>query len=262
MQSIGQTGPLMTIALDPNAFGLPLLTWTALGTMAGVLVGCSLFLRRASDLGADRRTLYGIVIAALLGGLLGARLLHIADYWDFYARAPFQALYLWNGGLSLWGGALGGLAAGLCAARRQGLPLPETSAAATVPALVGLAIGRAGDLLAGERAATGSMAPWAVVYANESTEAYAGGASVHPVALYELMLDLAIAAAVTSWSRRLPSGAVMLAALAAWAGGRFLIAFVRLDPAHLGLQQTQWVGLVMLAGISIAALRSRKRQRR
>ncbi len=246
----------MTIALDSNAFGLPLLTWTALSTIAGALAGGYLFLREAGRLGADRRTLCGIVVTALLGGLLGARLFHIADYWDFYARAPFHALYLWNGGLSLWGGALGGLGAGLWAARRRGLPAAGTAAAATVPALVGLAIGRAGDFLAGERAATGSSAPWAVVYSNEGAEAHAGGESVHPVALYELLLDLAIAAAAARWGRRLPEKAVMPAALGAWAAGRFLIAFARLDPARLGMQQTQWIGLIVLAVLGAAALRA------
>lgn len=254
----------MTITLDSNAFGLPLLTWTALATVAGVLVGGGLFLRQAGALGADRRTLYGITLTALLCGLLGARLFHVADYYDFYARAPFQALYLWNGGLSLWGGALGGLAGALWSIRCHGLPAHQTLAAATMPALVGLAIGRAGDFLAGERAATATSAsaPWAVVYANEGAEAHAGGAGVHPVALYELLLDLAIAGALTAWGRRLPERAVMPVALAAWAAGRFLIAFVRLDPAHLGLQQTQWVGLIVLAAFTAVALRARLRQSR
>ncbi len=252
----------MTITLDSNAFGLPLLTWTALATVAGVLVGGGLFLRQAGALGADRRTLYGITLAALLCGLLGARLFHVADYYDFYAKAPFQALYLWNGGLSLWGGALGGLTGGLWSARCHGLPLDRVSAAAAVPSLVGLAIGRAGDFLAGERAATATSAPWAVVYANEGAEAHAGGTGVHPVALYELLLDLAIAGALRAWGRRLPERAVMQAALAAWAAGRFLIAFVRLDPAHLGLQQTQWVGLIVLAALAVVALRARLRQSR
>ena len=250
----------MTITLDSNAFGLPLLTWTALATIAGVLVGGGLFLRRAEALGADRRTLYGVTLAALLCGLLGARLFHVADYYDFYAKAPFQALYLWNGGLSLWGGALGGLAGALWSIRRHGLPVDRTLAAAAMPAFIGLAIGRAGDFLAGERAATATSAPWAVVYADEGAEAYAGGAGVHPVALYELLLDLAIAGALTAWGRRLPERAVMPAALAAWAAGRFLIAFVRVDPMHLGLQQTQWVGLFVLAALGAAALRARLRR--
>ena len=249
------------ISLDPNAFGSPLLSWVALFTIAGALAGGGMFLRQAGALGTSRRTLYGTVLAALFWGLVGARLFHVVDYWDFYTKAPFQAFYFWNGGLSLWGGALVGLAVGLWRTGRSGLSAARVADAAVVPALIGLAIGRCGDLLAGERAASGSSLPWAVVYANDGAEAFADGSSVHPVALYEMLLDLAIAAAVARWRHRLPEGALMPAALAAWALGRFLIAFVRLDPAHLGLQQTQWVGLIVVAVATLWAWRSRHRLR-
>lgn len=251
----------MTISLDPNAFGSPLLPWAGLFTIAGALAGGGVFMRQARPLGTGRRTLYGTALAVLFWGLVGARLFHVIDYWDFYERAPFQAFYFWNGGLSLWGGALVGLAAGLWRSSRSGLSAARVADAAVVPALIGLAIGRCGDLLAGERAASGSSLPWSVVYANDGAEAFADGSGVHPVALYEILLDLAIAAAVARWRGLLPEGALMPAALAAWALGRFLIAFVRLDPAHLGLQQTQWVGLIVMAAAVLWAWRSRDRLR-
>lgn len=251
----------MTIDLDLTPFGLPLLTWTSLAMIAGVLIGGALFARRAPDLDTDRRTLWGVTVAGVLWGLAGARLLHVADYADYYAAAPFQALYLWNGGMSLWGGVLAGLGGALWSVRRLGLSVARAGALAAAPGLVGLAAGRAGDLLAGERAATGTSLPWGVVYANPGAQAHAEGAAVHPVAAYELLLDAALAGAVALWGRRLPEGAVLPAALAVWGAGRFVIALARTDPTLLGLQQAQWLALIVAGAVAVGALRAQRRRR-
>ena len=158
----------MTIALHPYALGLPLLTWAGLFGIVGALVGGWLFLRAAPEFGTGIRGAYGIVLASVLAGFVGARVLHMADYVDFYSKAPFHGVYLWNGGLSLWGGVLGGLLGGLALARQRGLEVARVADAAAVPALIGLAVGRLGDFLAGSRAAEASSLPWAVAYTNES----------------------------------------------------------------------------------------------
>ena len=248
----------MTISLTPYAFGSPLITWAGLATLAGLLIGGALFARAAAPLGASRRDACAITLAASLGGIAGARLLHIADYPSFYADAPFQALYLWNGGLSLWGAVLGGLAAGLWRAGRAGLAPAETADAAALPGLAGVAVGWTGSAAAGDPAGAASSLPWAIAYAHPASPAFADGAAAHPVAAYELLLTAAVALGVRRWGRRAPRGMLAPLALAAWGAGRFLIAFVRLDPAWLGLQQTQWIGLIALAAAAFCALRSRR----
>lgn len=251
----------MTISIGPYAFGSALVTWAGLATLAGLLIGGALFARAAARQGADGRTAARIVVAAALGGVAGARLLHIADYPGFYGDAPFQMLYLWNGGLSLWGGVIGGLAAGLWRARRAGLRPAETADAAALPGLVGLAVGWTGSVIGGDPAATATTLPWAIVYAHPASPAFAGGVASHPVAAYEVLLAGALALAVWRWGRRAPMGMLTLLALAGWGAGRLLIGFARLDPERLGLQQTQWVALIALAAVGLWALRSRLKRR-
>ena len=250
----------MTISAGPYAFGSALITWAGLFTLAGLLIGGALFARAVARRGAGGRDAARIVVAAALGGVAGARLLHVADYPGFYADAPFQMLYLWNGGLSLWGGVIGGLAVGLWRARRAGLRPAETADAAALPGLVGLAVGWTGSAVAGDPAAASTSLPWAVVYAHPASPAFADGAASHPVAAYETLLAGALALAVWRWGRRAPTGMLTPLALAAWGAGRFLIGFARLDPAWLGLQQTQWVALATLAAVGLWALRSRLRR--
>lgn len=250
----------MTISVGPYAFGSALITWAGLLTLAGLLVGGAMFAQAVARRGVGRRASARIVVAAALGGIAGARLLHIADYPGFYADAPFRMLYLWNGGLSLWGGVIGGLAAGLCRARMAGLRPAEAADAAAFPGLVGLAVGWAGSVVGGDPAASSTTLPWAVVYAHPASPAFADGAASHPIAAYETLLAGALALAVWRWGRRVPAGMLTPLALAAWGAGRFLIGFARLDPAWLGLQQTQWIALVALAAVGLWALRSRLRR--
>lgn len=246
----------MTISYGLYAFGSPFITWTGLFMIAGVLVGSVLFARAMARHGVERRTTFGIVLVAVFGGLAGARLFHILDYLDFFTGAPFHIVYLWEGGFSLWGGVLVGLTAGLWRAGQEGLIRAVTADAAAVPGALGLAIGRLGGVIGGDPPATAASLPWAVVYDHPDSLAFADGAAVHPVALYEMLWDIAIALCVIRWGRRLPTGAVMPLALAVWAAGRFVFAFARIDPATFGLPQAQWVGLIVLAAVAVWAWRS------
>lgn len=248
----------MTISISPDAFGSPLITWAGLSTLGGLLAGGALFTRNAARLGSGRRAAIAAATAASLGGIAGARLLHIVDYPEFYADAPFQAFYLWNGGLSLWGAVLGGLSAGLWRAWRSGLAPTETADAAALPGLVGLAVGWTGSVISGDPAGAATSLPWGIVYAHSASPAFADGAATHAVAVYEMLLTAAVALGVWTWGQRAPKGMRVPLALAAWGTGRFLIAFVRLDPAWLGLQQTQWIGLMALAATGLWALRSHR----
>ncbi len=251
----------MTISYGPYAFGSPFITWTGLFMIAGIIIGGVLFGCALARHGSEGRTTFGVVLVSVFGGLVGARLFHMLDYLDFYTGAPFHIFYLWQGGFSLWGGVLGGLAAGLCQARREWLTNASTADAATVPGALGLAIGRLGGVIGGDPPAAESSLPWAVVYDHPDSVAFADGAAVHPAALYELLWSIAVALVVLRCRRRLPEGAVMPLALAAWGAGRAVIALVRLDPVTFGLQQAQWMGLVVVAAVVLWAWRSGLRRR-
>ncbi len=46
----------------------------------------------------------------MIPGLVGARIYHVAHLWSsYYSFAPIKALYIWNGGLGIWGGLVGGV---------------------------------------------------------------------------------------------------------------------------------------------------------
>ena len=254
----------MTLSIDPHVFGSALLTWVSLFTLGGIALTVGLLLRGAGKLPASRSAVYAVALRAVLWGMLGARLFHVVDYAGLYADAPLRALYLWSGGLSLWGGVLAAVAGGLWHARRRGIALGRFADAAAVAGLWGIALGRLGDLLVGERPAEPTTLPWGVAYGHPDAAAHVDGVAVHPVALYEGLLVLAVLGLL--WMLRtgrlarfvrgpLPEGATFAAAAAAYAAGRFVITFARTDPTLLGLQQAQWIALAVLAGVAYYAWR-------
>src|SRR6266568_5190415 len=80
------------------------------------------------------------LLAILVGlwlGLREARLFHVIDRWDLYAAQPVQILYVWQGGLAVYGGLIGGTLAGIVYARRHGLPVWKLADALTPGIILG-----------------------------------------------------------------------------------------------------------------------------
>jgi prolipoprotein diacylglyceryltransferase len=236
----------MTLDINPNALGLPL---TTLLTLAGGLGGLAWTLRRAPSFDLTRADAYAIALRATLWAILGGRVLHVIDFADFYSDVPFQALYLWSGGLSLWGALIAGAAGALWHAKRRGASL---AAFADHLALAGLAVvvaGRLGDLLAGERVGTATALPWAITYTHAGSRSFELGAT-HPVAPYEMLLVAAIVVALIVARRRLRDGWAIDLAFAGYAIARFAIGFVTVERTHLGLGLSQWIAIAVLAVIA------------
>jgi prolipoprotein diacylglyceryltransferase len=245
----------MTIDIAPGLFGSALLTWTGLFTTIGTVAGIAMMVRWASVLRIGQRDAFTLGLRVTLWSLAGARLLHVIEFADFYSQVPFQALYLWQGGLALWGALIGGTAGALWHARRRGLALGPFSDRLALAGLAAMAFARIGDLISGARPGNPMSLPWGVKYVHQDAAAYADGAAVHPVAAYELLLGVALLAALVwlvglAGKRRLqPDGVALVVAFAGYAAGRFVISFAREAPSALGLQQAHWVGL----GVIIAA---------
>ena len=236
----------MTIDLNPDTFGLPL---TTVFTLIGGLAALAWMLRQAPSFHLTRGDIYAIALRTTLCAILGARVLHVIDFAGFYASVPFQAFYLWSGGLSAWGALLAGVTGAIWHAKRRGAPLGAFADHLTLAGLGAIAAGRIGDLLAGERVGTATSVPWAVTYTNARAAAFDAGA-VHPVAAYELLVLCAIALALVVPRRRLRSGWAIAPAFTGYAVARFAIGFVTVERSHLGLGLSQWIALAVFAAIS------------
>ncbi len=141
---------MIQIPFDPNIHIGPLaIAWhgifTAVGILFGVWLPLSLIGPRISEEDATAVATWGVV-----GGIIGARIVAIIDRWQFYLADPIQILMIWTGGIAIWGGAVGGVLAGLFVGVRRHLPVGFGADAALPGILLGFAIGRIGDIINGE----------------------------------------------------------------------------------------------------------------
>ncbi len=221
----------------------------ALGALAGLIV----FQRELRRAGLPEDAI-NAAIAGVVGGLAGAKLIWAIE---FRHTAPFLDLLLSRGGLSWFGGFVGGLTAGLISLRFYGVPLVRGLAAASPALALGHAIGRVGCFLVGDDYGRPSTLPWAVAFPKGLPPT---DVTVHPTQLYETAALLVLAWWLLRWRRQRFADSVVLSRYLLLAGAiRFAIEFVRVNPPVLGpLTLAQlWSVALVLAG-AVVALRARR----
>lgn len=238
---------MLTIDIDPTIIHLgPLaLSWYGLAVAAGIAVGVWLTWREAARRGIPTDPLGDLLIWIIPGGLIGARLLHVVDRWDFYAANPMAILAVQNGGLAILGAILGGTISGLIGARRLGLPVWPLADAAAPGVALGMAIGRFGCLVTGDALGPATDGSWGIMYLSESAMAPALGVAYQPTFFYEQLLSLTIFGVLWSVRQRMRvDGQLFALYLGLYGLGKFALTFLRTETVWLwGLQQAQLVAL-------------------
>jgi phosphatidylglycerol---prolipoprotein diacylglyceryl transferase len=227
---------------------------TSFGVLVAIaaLVGMWMFAREAERGGLSSGAA-DAAAAGVLGGLLGAKLLWTIE---FSGEAPIAGLLFSRGGLSWFGGLIGGVGTGLWMLRRRRVPILPALAAATPALAVGHAIGRIGCFLVGDDYGRPSDLPWAVAFPEGRPPTTV---PVHPTQLYEAAALMVLAWLLVRWRRRDVSDAVVLGRYFILAGAtRFAIEFVRVNAQILGpltLAQLISLSLVVLGGVLLGRSR-------
>jgi phosphatidylglycerol:prolipoprotein diacylglycerol transferase len=231
--------------------GFEVTTFGALVAL-GAFVGLWVFRR---ELRAARLPLEAsdAALVGLFGGLAGAKLL-----WVFEHRGEdaFLSLLLSRGGMSWFGGFVGGIGAALWWMRRHRWPLVPLLSAATPALAIGHAIGRIGCLLVGDDYGRPTDLPWGIAFPHGLPPT---DVPVHPTQLYEAIPLVGIAWLLVRWRRAGTPDAQVLARYLILTGTlRFAIEFVRINErVALGLTVAHWVSLgAVLAGVILARRRA------
>ena len=127
----------------------------------GFLLGANwltrLGLRGAEDPGELRKRLDAVPMWVLGGVIGGARLMYVvveilrqSPVGKGFLEDPLSMLFIWQGGLVMYGGAFGGLLGGWWAAKKHKLDPREVFDIGTTAAFLGLAVGRIGCLMVGD----------------------------------------------------------------------------------------------------------------
>nr|WP_218885318.1 prolipoprotein diacylglyceryl transferase [Kineococcus aurantiacus] len=247
----------------------------ALCIVAGIVLGVLVAERRWRRRGGKQDFVLDVAVWAVPLGVVGARLYHVLTSPQAYFGddgQPVRALYVWEGGLGIWGAIAGGALGAWIACRRAGyrfLPLADAMAPGL---LVAQAAGRWGNWFNNELYGRATDVPWALTVHrwDESAGRAVLGAdgtpqvlgTFHPTFLYESLWCLLVALVIVVADRRwqLRHGQAFFAYVALYCLGRSVFEALRIDTANhfLHLRVNQWVaGLVFLLAL-VAFIRSRK----
>jgi len=241
----------------------------ALCILLGVIVAVVIGEKRLQARGYAKGKLSDIAVWAVPFGIVGGRLYHVITDNQLYFRAgrsPIRALYIWDGGLGIWGAvALGALGAYI-GARRSGVAFASLAEAVAVAIPVAQAIGRWGNWFNQELYGRPSQLAWALRIGPAHREArYASIATYQPTFLYESLWDLGTAGVVLWAERRfrLGRGRAFAVYVAAYTVGRFWIEALRIDPAHTyaGLRLNDYTSILVFLGAVTHLLLARNRSR-
>jgi len=238
-------------AIDPIAVQIgPLaIRWYALAYIGGIVLGWWLARRLAAlhPVAATREQVDDAVTWVTLGIILGGRLGYVLFYRPgYYVTAPWEALYLWHGGMSFHGGMLGVIIALWWFCRRQHIDplLLGDRAAAVVP--IGLFLGRLANFANGELWGRVSDVPWAMVFPTGGPEPR------HPSQLYQAFLEGVVLFVLLQVLVRIPAirarpGTLTGVFLVGYGIARLIGELFRQPDAHLGF---------LVAGITMGQLLS------
>jgi prolipoprotein diacylglyceryl transferase len=231
----------------------------------GVLAAFWLANRRWVQAGGKAGELERPAIWAVAFGFLGARIAYVSTNTDKFHGKWWEVLFIWQGGLALYGGLTLGILTGLWAARRYRLPVLRALDAA-IPAIpLAQAFGRWGNYFNQELFGTPTTLPWALeVERNSRPPQYREFETFHPTFLYESLYNLVVVAVLirvgARW--RLRPGSLALLYLVLYGAGRFLLELLRTDTTYrlFGLSRNAYVSLAVVVGGSVLlAMRERRR---
>ena len=186
-----------------------------------------------------------MLLAAIPGGVIGARLFYVIFRWDYYSLHPLETVMIWEGGLAIHGAIIGGLLVGYIMTRHYKLPFVKLTDMVAPSFILGQAIGRWGNYFNQEAYGYPTNLPWAM---------YIAGAYRYPTFLYEFLWNLSIFLTLL-WLRRqnnIQTGDIFLTYIGGYSVGRFIIEGLRTDSLMFGPFRTaQLVSAITIIAVII-----------
>lgn len=243
------TFPGLGIELNPSPIAFSVfgkdIYWYGVIIALGFLAAYLVALRKAKKFGFTEDDILDMVFWAIPAGVIGARLYYCIFYWDLYRDDPISCLYIWEGGLAIYGGVIAGALGLMLFSKLKKRPLGVTLDLAAFGVIIGQIFGRWGNFFNREAhgAETNSLFRMGL---------YEGGAVryFHPTFLYESVWNLIGLVLMHLISRRRKfDGEIALFYLAWYGLGRMWVEGLRTDSLYLfgtGIRVSQLVAALCL----------------
>lgn len=127
-------------------------------------IGTDLAKRQGKKYNLSSDTIDNYAFVAMLSGLLGGRLYYVFFNSNFYFSNPSQILAVWNGGMAIHGGIIGGIVGTIVFSKLKKISALSLLDCSAPSLLLGQAIGRIGNLMNGEVHGVPTFTPWNIIF--------------------------------------------------------------------------------------------------
>lgn len=231
----------ISIGLDPKLLDIgPFqLTWHGLFTAVGIAAGVYVGARLGQKQGFTEDDAYSIALVGVPLGIVGARAMFVFENWSNFEDDWIDVIRINEGGITVYGAIIGGVLGAVAYGWLRKLPIPRGLDAAAFGLLLGMGIGRIGDLINGEHIAKVTGLPWGVTYTDPDSPGFpfsatSGGEFIarHPATTYEMIGDFLIIGVmalifIKFWQRR--PGVTFFTGVVLYAAMRFGVSYLRID---------------------------------
>ncbi len=260
MDMLQSIQPLNPVALD---LGVIKVYWYGLIIGMGAFIGYLLANREMIRRGLPKDLLGDLLVLAIPIAIVSARIYYVIFKWSDYIDQPLKAFAIWEGGLAIHGGLIGGVVTGIIFAKKRGVSFWKLADITAPSILLGQAVGRWGNFMNQE--AFGGEVPRAFLEnlylpTFMIDQMYIGGAYYHPTFLYESLWSLA-GVAILIYLRRfnMRRGELFLTYIIWYSFGRYFIEGLRTDSLMMfGLRTAQVISLVSIVGAVMILIYRRK----
>ena len=205
-------------------------------------------MRRAKQFGLTEDNILDMLFVAVPSAIVCARLYYCMFYWEEYASNPIRVLYIWEGGIAIYGAVIGAVVSVLIFCKVKKMPFGPYGDVGALGLLIGQMIGRWGNFM--NREAHGERYDGFLKMGIDT-----GKGEIlyyHPTFLYESVWNLIGFALLHFYSKKRKFDGEVFVLYIAWYGlGRLWIEGLRTDSLYLfgtGIRVSQ-----LLAGVSAVA---------
>lgn len=222
--------------------------WYGIIIAGGFILAVIYAMSRAKQFGLIDDNILDMLFAAVPTAIICARLYYCVFYWELYRDNPVSMLYIWEGGLAIYGGVIGAVLAVLIFCKFSKLPAGPLLDVGGLGLLIGQMVGRWGNFMNREAhgGVTDSFLKMGIADMTGAVEYY------HPTFLYESLWNLVGFILLHVYSKRRKFDGEVFALYVAWYGlGRAWIEGLRTDSLYLfgtGIRVSQLLAVVSFLG--------------
>jgi len=253
--------------IDPT-FTIGSLTISWYGVIIALAIASSYLVAqaKAKQFGLTKEIVDEAVLVIVPAGIVGARLYHVLDFWDFYRQNPSQIFFIWQGGIGILGALIFGFLVAIFYLKIKKLPILASLDLLAIAVILGQAIGRLANFVNLEGFGPPTNLPWKIFVPGEKRPLqFLDNSFFHPTFFYEAIASFFGFFLLLFLAKKLgkkSAGLVFASYLVFYGIERFFLEFLRIDTWTIdSIKVAQILSLLMVGtGTILIFLRREKKK--